>query len=107
MTKYVCEFCGKEFYHAGRNSRRFCGKTCAGRAILRSNGGSGHKKGKYTMVKIVVTQDLCLRPGMNPIVGNTYDAERYTTQYSRTGVGYVITVNGHRINVRTDECVEV
>lgn len=107
MTKYVCEFCGKEFYRAGRNSRRFCGKECAGRAILPPSGGKQTQKDRYTAVKIVVTQDLCLRPGMNPIVGNTYDAERYKAQYSQRGVGYVITVNGHRISVRADECVEV
>lgn len=40
-----------------------------------------------------------------PIPGKTYIAEKY--ECHRAPTGYVVSVNGHRVNVRNDECKEV
>ena len=53
-----------------------------------------------------MVRKLDLFPDFVPEVGRVYDAEKYKdAHYSMPG--YVIVVNGHRVNVRYNECEEV
>lgn len=54
-----------------------------------------------------MTKELELFPEFRPERGETYPAERYAGQGGVKRAGYVICVNGHRVNIRADECVEV
>ena len=54
--------------------------------------------------RIRITKEIFLYPEFKPEFGAEYTAERY--QYGKN-VGYVIVVNGHRVNVRWNECEEV
>ena len=48
-----------------------------------------------------------LFPEFRPEVGALYRAERYAGYAGIKQIGYVIQVNGHRVNIRESECVEV
>lgn len=54
--------------------------------------------------RIRITKEIFLYPEFKPELGAEYTAERY--QYGKN-VGYVVVVNGHRVNVRRNECEEV
>lgn len=72
----------------------------------KERGKPAPKAKKCEHVKIVVVRKIDLFPGFVPEVGKVYDAEKYKdAHYSMPG--YVIVVNGHRVNVRYNECKEV
>lgn len=114
---FRCEYCGaevtKQLKHRN-DAPRFCCQSCAGKWRA-ANGmvpvGFGIKKrGKlpYDIVKIRVTKTLEeLFQVFRPDVGREYQAEKYKGQGAVKSVGYVIDVNGHRVNIRQNECVEV
>lgn len=56
---------------------------------------------------IQVVENIDLFPEYKPAVGRRYRAERYQGYAGLKRIGYVIEVNGHRVNVRQEECVEV
>lgn len=73
--------------------------------------GTGHKAYCGThdaktcrKARIRITKEIFLYPEFKPELGAEYTAERY--QYGKN-VGYVVVVNGHRVNVRWNECEEV
>lgn len=58
----------------------------------------------HEKVKIKVTEELTLFDEFEPEKGKVYEAERYN---GPGAIGYVIEVNGHRVNIRWNECEEV
>lgn len=112
---FQCDYCGatvtRERKH-GSYPHRFCGYSCAAKWRAKNGcaptgprsvaGGLPHKN-----VRIRMTKELELFPEFRPECGETYPAERYAGQGGIRRPGYVICVNGHRINIRADECVEV
>ena len=62
----------------------------------------------HDIVSIRVTTMLeDLFQDFRPVTGREYRAERYKLQGIAKKVGYVIDVNGHRVNIRQNEGVEV
>lgn len=114
---FKCAYCGAAFE---RNPKKVvsehvcCSKACARKleAVGRRSRGENHRtqrKGPlpYETVTIRMTKDVDLFPDFRPETGCDYCAERYRGQYGLRKIGYVISVNGHRVNIREDECVEV
>ena len=110
---FVCHGCGKTVTKAVNDDgakHRYCSTECY-TAYRRK-----HAKNKYKAycgthdaktcrkARIRITKDIFLFPEFKPELGAEYTAERY--QYGEN-VGYVIVVNGHRVNVRWNECEEV
>ncbi len=58
----------------------------------------------YKKVQVRITTQIPVFEALSPTVGRVYDAERYD-EYGC--IGYVVAINGKRINVRADECKEV
>lgn len=108
----VCETCGNQFTAEvyPNSNRRFCSPRCAGIEACRAKGRDGSKGyGKLAAVpcKIIVRHPLGLFPGFEPTVGKIYNAAKHNVQGKGQKIGYVIEVNGHRINVRANECIEI
>lgn len=61
----------------------------------------------HTDCDIQITKKIDLFPEFRPEVGALYRAERYAGYAGIKQIGYVIQVNGHRVNIRENECVEV
>lgn len=117
IVTFECTGCGAT---VSRNLKRsdqpthFCCRECY-LAWRDRDGDSRHRRSgakpapkakKCEHVKIAVVRKLDLFPGFVPEVGRVYDAEKYKdAHYSMPG--YVIVVNGHRVNVRYNECEEV
>ena len=110
---FVCHGCGKTVTKAVNDDgakHRYCSTECY-TAYRRK-----HAKNKYKAycgthdaktcrkARIRITKEIFLYPEFKPEFGAEYTAERY--QYGKN-VGYVIVVNGHRVNVRRNECEEV
>lgn len=111
-----CDYCGKEFTRKREyreSTHRFCSRACSARWVS----AKGQTLKTFTMenrgtlphddVNVRITADLDLFPGYRPNVGSVYKAERYQGQGGSKLIGYVIAVNGHRVNIRQNECVEV
>ena len=112
---FQCDYCGTTVTSERRNGKsphRFCGYSCAAKWRAKNGcartgprsvaGGLPHEN-----VRIRMTKELELFPEFRPERGETYPAERYAGQGGVKRAGYVICVNGHRVNIRADECVEV
>lgn len=116
---FVCANCGIVFTKERRKctrNRRFCCRKCAGLWQSKHRKGDSPFKVKtpdeprpprYDVVDIRVTEPLDVFPEYRPTVGRRYRAERYQGYAGLKRIGYVIEVNGHRVNVRQEECVEV
>lgn len=113
---FKCANCGKEIIRNVKRPERpraFCCYTCAAKWRVDHGqyqmGFTMENRGTlpYDDVKIRVTKDLDLFPDYRPKVGDVYKAERYQGQNLSKVIGYVIAVNGHRVNIRQNECVEV
>ena len=113
---FKCDYCGNEFtrnHKYPESAHSFCCYQCAAKWRVengRHNAGfTMENRGTlpYDDVKIRVTKDLDLFPDYRPRVGDVYKAERYQGQNLSKLIGYVIAVNGHRVNIRQNECVEV
>lgn len=114
---FKCDYCGKTFIRTSklvRSEHVCCSRRCARylEAAERQKRGENHRtqrKGPlpHDDVKIKITKQIDLYSDYAPAVGAVYDAERYRFVDRVHLVGYVICVNGHRINIRQGECVEV
>ena len=107
---FACPVCGREVTVTRKREQKtyFCGLECYN--FARNNG-----MWKQTLnqsepgdlvhhdVKIKITREVPLFPEMRPKVGEIYAAERYEGRFP----SYVIAVNGRRINIRYNECMEV
>lgn len=114
---FKCKNCGEIAVRTGKSAhkgQKFCCLSCAAKWRT-SHVQQVHKtftmdnRGTlpYDDVNVRITADLDLFPGYRPNVGSVYKAERYQGQGGSKLIGYVIAVNGHRVNIRRDECVEV
>lgn len=114
MRKWVtftCAGCGKtrkQWREMGR-SAYFCDKNCYAAARRSGAYTQRYKTNKpgtlsHETVKIRVIEDLALFDEFEPEKGKIYDAERYN---GPGAIGYVIEVNGHRVNIRWNECEEM
>ena len=113
---FACDYCGtvvtkKRGKKAAAHS--FCSYTCAAKwriangRVRQSYDMNNRGKLPHDMVDIKVTEVIDLFPVCRPVVGKQYRAERYKGQGNPDRIGYVINVNGKRINIRMDECEEV
>lgn len=117
LKTFKCAYCGETFERKPTSvvsKNVCCSRTCARKleAVGRRNRGESHRtqrKGPlpYETVTIRMTKDVDLFPDFRPETGSEYCAERYRGQCGLRKNGYVISVNGHRVNIREDECVEV
>lgn len=117
VKTFKCDYCGATFSRDERNvvsKHVCCSRSCARKleAFKRRERGENHRpqrKGAlpHEDVRVKVTKMIDLYPDYMPAVGQIYDAEKYHLVGREHLVGYVISVNGHRINIRKDECVEV
>lgn len=105
-TSCTCQNCGKVFSAPPSQRRKFCSKACVNAWHKQSKTNTGRFLGKgreYELVHIRIKRPIGLKKGFEPELRTVYLAEKYT-DYT---LGYVIEVNGHRINIRLNECVEV
>ena len=113
VITFVCPGCGKTVTARRRpgKSAYFCNMGCY--VAARTSGAwrqprttapnaPGSLPHKDAMIRI--TADIDLYRDFKPQKGKIYKAERYDGPGM---MGYVITVNGHRVNIRWDECEEV
>lgn len=108
MRELICQMCGNTFIQTNHNKKnqKYCCRECADNA--RRRGALSCKNFPqgmpYTTVKIEITKAIPIFKYLRPQVGAVYEAERYDC----TGaLGYVIEINGKKINIRQDECKEV
>lgn len=117
LTTFQCAYCGKvetKERMRSKSGQNFCSRQCAGKWRA-ANGMMPKRFGAYKreppehdIVGIRVTAMLEeLFQDFRPVTGREYRAERYKLQGMAKKVGYVIDVNGHRVNIRQNECVEV
>lgn len=59
----------------------------------------------YRPCRIVIMQKVDLFRECRPELGKIYEAECYKSKFGAKG--YVIQINGKRINIRNDEAIEV
>lgn len=107
-----CPTCGKLITRKAKNTskRVFCTPECyhAYRDPQKKKHvklGAAAKPKRTDGVKVIITKALPIYADFRPIPGKTYIAEKY--ECHRAPTGYVVSVNGHRVNVRKDECKEV
>lgn len=106
----ICPVCGKSITYQAwkKNKQKFCSRECvyeARRAGLVSC--VSYKQSPETTFekcRIKILRQIPIYKNLRPEVGEIYEAEKYS---GLGGIGYVISVNGKRINVRADECKEV
>lgn len=113
---FKCSYCGKtvtKIISYKPKDISFCDCSCAARWRISHGkypiGFTMENRGNlpYELVNIQLKSEINLFPEFRPVVGKTYRAERYKGQGDVRQVGYVIDVNGHRVNIRQNECVEV
>lgn len=100
---YKCDYCGRPFVRDQkvRNQKLvFCSMNCRSKSCARAR-----KLLPHTIARIRITQALDVYPQCAPKIGAEYTAERYDNGSNRTG--YVIEIDGKRINVRCYECIEI
>lgn len=108
MQELRCANCGKAFTAPRSQHRKYCSRKCLYAWKKREGPKPGiRREREWTPVKICVPRPLGLKPEFEPERWKVYDAERYNSMDAQGKHGYVINVNGHRINVRENECVEV
>ncbi len=117
LKTFKCAYCGETFERKPTSvvsKNVCCSRTCARKleAAERQKRGENHRtqrKGPlpHEDVRIRITKRIDLFPEYRPSVGFIYEAEKYRFVEKTHLAGYVICVNGHRINIRQDECVEV
>ncbi len=88
-------FCTPECYHAYRDPQK----------KKHVKLGAAAKPKRTDGVRVIITKVLPIYADFRPTPGRIYIAEKYESH--RAPTGYVIDVNGHRVNVRKDECKEV
>ena len=110
---FQCLTCGRWVTRVREESagKLYCSFECANLARSRSSREEAGKR--YTnkagdlphdMVQIVITAEIPVFPQFRPAVGKIYSAERYRNSRTSDATGYVIVVNGTRVNVREGEC---
>lgn len=113
---FKCAYCGKENsieWRRGTPKHRFCDRKCAAKwrtenGMFRPVRREGYPGAlPHDDVRILITQEIPLFPEFRPNVGDVYDAELYFVRGGGKKSGYVIVVNGHRVNIRIGECLEV
>lgn len=109
-VQFVFPVCGKRVTRIREPGQKsyFCSQTCFN--FARRNGMWGQRKETslpgdlaHEKVTIKITKDIPIFQQMRPKIGALYAAEKYDGKYH----GYVINVNGYRVNIRWNECVEV
>lgn len=105
---FVCPGCGQTVTRVRDpgQSAYFCSKKCYVKAQREGTyvQPKPTSESRFVRVKIRITKMLDLFKDFTPDVGKIYDAERYN---GSNILSYVISVNGHRVNIRRDECEEV
>lgn len=118
---FNCDWCGKKVirqrrYRPKAYQHKFCSCKCAAQwQVAHGIHSKGTSTGKtkqpgalpHTDCNIRITRKIDLFPDFQPEVGVKYRAERYVGYAGVKQIGYVIQVNGHRVNIRENECVEV
>lgn len=118
---FNCDWCGKKVRRYQREQskkyhHKFCSRQCATRwrvahgcSSKRVSTNATKKPGAlpHTDCDIQIAKEIDLFPEFRPEVGAKYRAERYAGYAGIKQIGYVIQVNGHRVNIRENECVEV
>lgn len=89
-------FCGPECYHAYMKKQEQARDSAKPERL---------KARKWDGIMIRITELLPVFAEFQPAVGAVYSSEKY--QYRSERPGYVVTVNGHRVNVRWNESMEV
>lgn len=117
LKTFKCAYCGATFERKPTSvvsKNVCCSRTCARKfeAARRRERGENHRtqrKGPlpHEDVHIKVLHDIDLLPEFHPEKDTVYAAEKYRGQRGKKYIGYVICVNGHRVNIRENECVEV
>lgn len=99
---YTCDYCGSPFTRQNRASEtqlRFCGLNC------RDRYNAEKQRIRYSKTRIRITKAMNIFPELAPKIGAEFAAEHYKN--GAKSLGYVIEINGKRINVRCDECIEI
>lgn len=110
---FQCPTCGRWVTRVRDDSagKMYCSFECANMARGQNDYEEGYARLRnkagdlpHDMVKIVITEEIPVFPQFRPVVGKVYRAERYRSDRTSGATGYVIVVNGTRINVREAEC---